>query len=182
MSNLDSSPSRQDDKEARADLSIQSDDVVVDAAAESVDVEGLDPELVSFIQREARLQAVAVVSHESHSGPMPSPRQLAMYDSVLPGTAKIIRDEFQTNSAHVREMERRALDAHKDDNDKNRKAAEKLIWGAIGLILVLALLGREHVAIAVAVSLVGAVVTGFLSNRYRSTKREAEQDDHSSSE
>lgn len=172
MSNMDpSAVTTSQNSETSDDTSIQSSLNAIDGPAERAESEEFDPHLVSYIQKEARLQAVAVVQHESHSGPIPSPRYFAMYESILPGTAKVIRDEFEANGAHVRQMESRALEAHKDDNDKNRRAAEKLIWGALALVLVLALSGQANVAIAVAITTVGAVVTGFLNKHYKSKDR-----------
>ena len=169
------------DTEASDNASTRSNLDVIDEPVDQADEQNFDPELVSYIQREARTQAVAVVRHESHSGPMPSPRQLAMYDAVLPGTAQVIRDEFQANGAHVRRMENRALEAHKNDNDRNRKAAEKLIWGAFALIFALAWLGYEKAAIAVAISVVSAVVAGFLNKLHKSKTQEASISDDSRS-
>lgn len=135
------------------------------------DIPGIAPELLERIEEVARLQAVSVVAHESHSGPMPPPKQLAHYEKVLPGTAQIIRDEFQANGAHVRHMEQRALEAQKDDNDQNRHVAERLVWGALISSFILALTGHEWVAGTIAVSTVGAVITGFLHQR-KGTKQD----------
>jgi uncharacterized membrane protein len=44
-----------------------------------------------------------------HSGPLPSPKQLAKYNELLPGTADIIIGDYQANCSHVRNMERLAL-------------------------------------------------------------------------
>ena len=47
------------------------------------------------------------------------------------GLASEIRDEFLANGKHVRELEKAALEAHKGDNEQNRKVAERLVWGAL---------------------------------------------------
>lgn len=144
---------------------------VVSPTREAPDI---SPEILERIGEVTR-EAVSVVAHEFHSGPMPAPKQLAQYDSVLPGTAQIIRDEFQANGAHVRRMEERALEAQKDDNDQNRKVAERLVWGALIASFVLALLGQKEVAGVIAVSTVGAVITGFLRQRYEAQHERPKQ-------
>lgn len=125
----------------------------------------LEPELLERVEEVARLTAVTTVRHEMHAGPMPSPKQLAGYDSVLPGTALIIRDEFQENGRHVRSMEDRGQAALINLDSQNRTTAERLVWASLGLILVLSVLGHESVAIAVSVTTVAAVITGFLSKK-----------------
>lgn len=132
----------------------------------------LPPDLVERIEQEVRIQTVALFKHERHSGPMPSPKQFEQYEKVLPGTALAIRNEFQANGEHVRKMEERALTAQKDDNDKNRASAERLVWGALIASVFLALMGHPWVAGTIAVSTVGAVITGFL-NRARETQPQA---------
>ncbi|EJC65800.1 hypothetical protein QWA_03040 [Alcaligenes faecalis subsp. faecalis NCIB 8687] len=146
--------------------------------AEPVEEGELNEDLQSLIEKEATRVAVSAVRHELHSGPMPPPKQLAMYDAALPGTAQIIRDEFQANAAHQRSIESRALDYAKSDNDQNRKVAEKLTWGALCLILILAVMGHEKVAIAVAITTVGAVIAGFLKDRVKGkSQAESKNDD-----
>ncbi len=120
----------------------------------------------------ARVVAVSEIRHERHSGPMPAPTQLAEYENVLPGTAMIIRDEFQANGAHVRAMESKAVEYTRQDNVDNRRVAERLVWAALAATVFLALVGHDWVAGTVAVSTVGAVVTGFLNKRRDSGGRQ----------
>lgn len=126
------------------------------------DLPDIQPELLERIAVEARRVAVSVIKHEMHAGPMPAPKQLREYDAALPGTALIIRDEFQANGLHVRESEKRALEASIEDNRQNRLTAERLVFGAFVLILVLALAGHDTVGGIVAGTTVLAVITGFL--------------------
>ncbi len=136
----------------------------------------IEPELLERMENIARVVAVSEIRHERHSGPMPSPTQLAEYEKVLPGTATIIRDEFQANGAHVRTMESKAVEYTKQDNVDNRNVAERLVWAAMCSTVVLALTGHDWVAGTIAVSTVGAVVTGFLNKR-RDPKRGDETDE-----
>lgn len=102
---------------------------------------------------------------------MPSPRDFALYDKVLPGTAETIREQFVLNATHVRDMERLALESHKDDNDKNRASAERLMWGALVASFVLALMGYQVVAGILAASSVGAIAAGFLKAKWLRDER-----------
>ncbi len=102
---------------------------------------------------------------------MPSPKQLGEYDAVLPGTALVIREEFQANGLHVRAMEERGQAALIANDRDNRKTAERLVLASFVLILVLALTGHDYVAGAVAVTTVAAVITGFLSKKPPSPKQ-----------
>lgn len=137
----------------------------------------IEPELLERVEAEARRVAISIINHEQHSGPMPSPKQFKEYDSALPGTAQIIRDEFQANGLHVRESEKRALEANIEDVRENRKTAERLVWGSLAFVLILALSGHENVAIAVAVSTVAAVITGFLKKPSAKPEAPSPQDD-----
>lgn len=125
----------------------------------------LEPELLERVEEAARVAAVMTVKHERHSGPMPSPKSFGEYDSVLPGTALVIRNEFESNSQHVRRMEEKALQGQISSDSGNRQVAERLLWGAFGLIALLALTGHDYTAMAVAGTTVAAIITGFLSGR-----------------
>lgn len=140
-----------------------------DDALEAVPFD-IDPRIIEAVRAEAESVSYAIAHQEIHSGPMPSPRQLSEYDNVLPGLAAEIRNEFLANGKHVREMERLALEAHKNDNMQNRKVAERLVWGALAASVLLALLGHDWVAGTIAVSTVGAVITGFLKQKIAASK------------
>lgn len=140
----------------------------------------LEPEILERIEQLAHTTAVLTVKSELHFGPMPAPKTLGEYDAVLPGTSLIIREEFQQNGAHVRKLEDRGQAAMIARDNLNRKVAERLVWGSLGLILILAVLGHDSAAIAVAVTTVVAVITGFLRQKSSSDKKsppEPEEDD-----
>lgn len=73
----------------------------------------LDPELIETIRKEAQSVSYAIINSEYHSGPMPSPKQLAEYEEVLPGLADEIRNEFLLNGQHIRELEAKAIEFKK---------------------------------------------------------------------
>ncbi len=55
--------------------------------------------------------------------------------------------------------------AVRSDRTQNRKVAERLVWGALIASTILALTGHDGVAATIAVSTVGAVITGFLRKK-----------------
>jgi len=125
------------------------------------------PKNKSPAQQERTLEATLHLQtkREAFAGPIPAPWMLAEYDQALPGTAELIRSEFLANGAHTRKLEMMTLQFRKEEADKNRKAAQYLVWGALLAAVGLALSGHEAVASTIAVSTVGAVVTGFLHQR-----------------
>jgi uncharacterized membrane protein len=142
--------------------------------AQETDGEKLEPELLEKVERiaqETAQQTAAIVVSEMHTGPMPSARTYREYEQVLPGTALVIRNEFQANGIHVRTMEDRGQLAEIEGDKQNRKVAERLVWASLFAILILALTNHENVAIAVAVTTVVAVITGFLKQTAVSKNR-----------
>lgn len=122
---------------------------------QEVDVDVLEPAIQKIVRHE-------VHRREMHSGPMPSASQLEKYEKVLPGTALVIRDEFQANGRHLRETQMMALKFQKDDNDQNRAAANRLVWGCLAGALICTLAGHWQVGIAFIASGAVAVISGFL--------------------
>ncbi len=51
-------------------------------------------------------QVVAHVAQQVTVGPLPQPEILEKYESIVPGSAKLLFDEFQLQGAHRRRMER----------------------------------------------------------------------------
>lgn len=153
-----------------SEASPQSSEVAVPTETEAATPIQLEPALLERVEGEIAHKIIAAIKSERHSGPMPSPKQLREYDEVLSGTALIIREEFQTNGKHIRALEERGQRAMIENDSNNRKTAERLVWASLFLILVLSFLEHENVAIAVSVTTVAAVITGFLSKKHVSKK------------
>lgn len=133
----------------------------------------LEPEVLEAITA----KVVQVVAHqEMHSGPLPSPRQLEAYERAFPGTRELILQEYKLNGEHVRDMERSALRYQKSDNNWNRICAFALVLLSLGATVALSLHGHDWVAGCLALTTVGAVITGFLNQRSLSA-RDASPDD-----
>lgn len=131
--------------------------------------QALLPILRGLIQEETQRVVTTVLKAESHSGPIPSATHLSKYEEVVPGAAQMIMDEYRANSAHVRALESLAIQSQKDDNDRNRRVAERLIWASLASVIGLALAHHDGVAMTLAASTVGAIVTGFVAGK-KSTK------------
>lgn len=124
----------------------------------------LDPLVLDAVTKAAIRTSISI-SQESHSGPMPSPKILSEYEQVVPGLAAQIRDEFLANGAHIRKLEEKSVDAHIQNDNKNRQVARELVWGALGGSIFLAYFGHDWVAGLLAATTVGAVIAGFLRTK-----------------
>jgi uncharacterized membrane protein len=103
------------------------------------------------------------VQTQSFSGPMPLPEHLAQYDRIVPGAARLIVDEFQSNSKHARDIERIGLRGSIYKDVRAQFIAGILVLIGFGLVYSLAEHDHDGVAIAVAVTLLVSVLTAFLT-------------------
>lgn len=150
----------------------------IDADVDEANALPTIPVLRELIHEESQRVLATLLQAEAHSGPLPSPTQLSRYDELLPGTAQVIIDEYQANGAHVREMEALALRSQKDDNDRNRRVAERLVWASLLCVTGLAVSGHDTVAMVLAATTVGAIVTGFFAGKPATkNQRPADADD-----
>jgi hypothetical protein len=76
---------------------------------DAADAEGevLDPDPPDPLERAVEFAAQVSL----HRGPLPSPEMLRDYDSVLPGTAKRIIDQWERETSHRQELQRRIVSA-----------------------------------------------------------------------
>lgn len=109
-----------------------------------------------------------------YSGPLPPAGQMAQYDAVVSGSAKIIIDEFQANGKHQREMELTALTGDLKQSTRAQWMACGLVLVGFALILALALLKATVLACVVAGTLLVAVISGFLTVGREGTSHSAE--------
>jgi uncharacterized membrane protein len=105
-------------------------------------------------------------------GPMPPPEQLAQYDRVVPGAARSIVDEFQTNARHSRDIESLSLRGSIGKDTRAQFLAGFLVLIGFGLVYALAKDNHDGVAIAVAVTLLVSVLTAFLTGKVMRGKDE----------
>lgn len=135
--------------------------------------DGLTPAAEKAILSEIRM----LISRQSFSGPMPPPECLRQYDQIVPGAAKDIFEEFKMNGAHQRAMDQTILKASSDRDRRAQWMACGLVF--LGFILIMALAWTNHdwVAAAVAGTLLGAVVTGFLQGKKANTAQPSPADE-----
>jgi len=137
------------------------------------------PEDVQDLAEEPRLaKAVEIaIQRASFSGPMPPPDILDRYNQIIPGAAKDILEEFKVNGAHSRDMEKAAIRGAIGNDKRGQWMAFVLVILGFVLIAYLAVNGHTAVAVVVAGTLLGAVITGFLSQRTRSKDKQETSDE-----
>lgn len=52
-----------------------------------------------------------LLAAEHYEGPLPHPQILAQYNSIVPGSAEAIIEDFKTNTASIRELRKIELEA-----------------------------------------------------------------------
>lgn len=79
-----------------------------------------NPELGSVINKKPDVERLfrenpdvpqAIMKITQHSGPMPPPEMLEAYNKMVPGIAGELFNDMREDSKHIREMERKALNA-----------------------------------------------------------------------
>ena len=107
---------------------------------------------------------------------MPPPECLRQYDQIVPGVAREMIDEFKTNGAHQRAMDQAILEATSARDARGQWMACGLVFLGFILIMGLAYTGHDGVAIAVAVSLLGAVAANFLQGKKAESSQSVKED------
>lgn len=119
---------------------------------------------------EAISHAQVKVLQQVISGPIPAPQVLKGYDDVYPGAAKIILEDFQKNSSHIREKEREQLRAEISRDRRGQWMAFTimlLVFGITGLSLYL---GNVTFAGVSGLCFVGVVASSFMSGNRKQKK------------
>jgi uncharacterized membrane protein len=145
-------------------------------AAESAVASAVETAVGAAASLDTASVRVAVQAH-SFRGPMPLPEQLAQYDKIVPGAARLIVDEFQTNSRHAREIEHLSVRGSIRKDRRAQFIAAMLVLIGFGLVYALADGNHDGVAVAVAVTLLVSVLTAFLSGKVMRTKVNGELGD-----
>lgn len=109
------------------------------------------------------IRGALVAQQQTFAGPMPPPEYLKQYDQIVPGAAKDIVTEFLANGAHERDLDRLVLESIKNQNLRSQWMAFSLVLVGFMLIMGLAFTGHDAVAGIVAGTLLGAIITGFLT-------------------
>lgn len=131
-----------------------------DSGLPEVLVEG---QKVERIVEQAVMKAVVhIKKSETFSGPLPKPDHLKAYDDICPGAAQDILNEFKANGQHVRDCEKRALNASIWKVTRGQIIAAALaILCLVFAVICVAYFQANGVAIALVV-LTGTLVLPFL--------------------
>ena len=107
----------------------------------------------------------AVLSIEKKQGLPPAPHTLEEFERIVPGSAKAIIDEWETEAAHRRKYELRALSFQGIEQIGGRLLGFIFAVVALGVTVYLAQIGAEWAASIVGAGTIGSVVLALISGR-----------------
>lgn len=155
-------------------LPTESDEDSVKKLTESEIVlqEGKVERIVEHAVENAVERAVIQIRQESYRGPLPKPEHLKAYDEICPGAAKDILNEFTENGRHVRECEKRGLNASIWKVTRGQIFAT--ILALVCLVLAFVCVSQyQATGVAVAfIVLTGTLVLPFLGFNPKSSKKD----------
>lgn len=120
-----------------------------------------------------------VAYEEYHEGPIPSGRTLAVYDHLVPGSAKQIMDNAMENNRHFRKRQEAEQSIEKDKFD--RLLNYRTLGMALGTFVVLIVISlgaflmykeRYELGTFLIASTIGGILTIYILNR--PAKKESE--------
>lgn len=110
------------------------------------------------------------ITQQSFDGPLPHPEIFRQYGQVIKNAPERILTVFEEDSAHLRYMQREALQAQKDDNRRVQWMAFSLIAGGYLMAALFAYMEKNALAgIVLTTTIIGTVV-GFLQNRHHDSR------------
>ena len=113
----------------------------------------------------AEEQHQVIVGRTEWAGPLPPPQVLEQFNQVIPdGAARIVR-EWEAESEHRRQWERKALDAQIREGLLARILAFAFALAALGTAGYCAYLGQPWPAAVIGGGTIAAVVTAMLYSR-----------------
>ncbi len=98
----------------------------------------------------------------TYQGPLPPPNIMRGYDDICPGAARMILDEFQANSQHIRDME--SMSRKQELQFMKRGQIIAFVFGValFGIIVWTIALGQFLLAGVGVVTALVSVITAFL--------------------
>lgn len=119
--------------------------------------------------------------HRSHSGPLPSPESLQGYKDVDPSLVPTILDMAQREQSHRHPIDDHIIELERQEQTARRHAISRGQWLGFGIaVLVLglaglmAVLGYEQIALALAAVNIAALAAVFVSSGVRERNRRSE--------
>lgn len=108
------------------------------------------------------------------AGPIPAPEILRGYDDVYPGAAKIILDDFQKNSEHIRNKEKKQILGEIERDKRGQWMAFIVLMGTLLTVLVSLYLGNVTFAGASGLAFLGMAASSFM-RRSGNTKKDTKE-------
>jgi len=107
----------------------------------------------------------AVVTNSSFEGPLPHPDIFKRYSETIPDAPERILYQFEEDSAHIRNMQSKALEAQKQDNKRVHWMAWSLIFGGYLLSAFFAYFDKDWLSAIILGTTLGGTIIGFLQNK-----------------
>lgn len=79
---------------------------------------------------------------QKFEGPIPAPHILEGYETIYPGAAKIIIDDFKANSKYVREANQKAVEAQIAKEKRGQYMAYSILIGILCIVGISLILGN----------------------------------------
>lgn len=79
---------------------------------------------------------------QKFEGPIPAPYILEGYETIYPGAAKIIIDDFKANSKYVREANQKAVEAQIAKEKRGQYMAYSILIGILCIVGISLILGN----------------------------------------
>lgn len=92
-------------------------------------------------KEESRSFAQIQVS-QKFEGPIPTPQILEGYETIYPGAAKIIIDDFKANSKYIREANQKAMEAQIAKEKRGQYMAYSILIGILCIVGISLILGN----------------------------------------
>ena len=106
-----------------------------------------------------------LVAIQSWEGPLPAPDTLERFEAVVPGSAKIIIEEWQAETRHRRTFEQRSLSLQSLEQMSGRLLAFLFALAALALAGYAASIGATWVAGVVGSGTIASVVWALVSTQ-----------------
>jgi len=142
------------------------------------------PEVLSALTDDQRSKLVGFVAAryemQSHSGPLPRPEDIALYNKHIPNGADRIMAMAEEQAKHRQLMESKLVDGHINQSGTGQKFA--LVIGITGMVTgaAVALMGHDWVGAGIAGTTVISLVYAFITGQR--TQRDVSDADASSGE
>lgn len=124
--------------------------------------------------REKNIAQIQVTEIETE-GPLPSPYILRGYDEISPGAAKIIIDEFQKNSDHIRKMQELSLREQTNKDKRGQWMAFIILVIILSIVLYSLYLGNITFAGVAGIAFIGMAAQGFLKQDKEEKNKEEQK-------